>query len=115
MRRLVASIGIFLLLALGAAAEDKITVETDHTLWCASAFALLANDASEEADAVETELYDSLAATLTQKGIELLRSQKFGDDRIGSIIQAYDDTVYVELGTPEARYPIETCEPLAQG
>jgi hypothetical protein len=56
-----------------------------------------------------------MAATLTQKGIELLRGHNIADVRIGAIIQAYDDAVYIQLDTPKARYAIETCEPLANG
>ena len=56
-----------------------------------------------------------MAATLTQKGIEMLRAQRIADVRIGAIIQAYDDAVYIQLDTPKARYPVETCEPLAAG
>lgn len=104
-----------LFLVVAPAAADEISAETDHVLWCASAFALLANDASEQSDAEETALYDSLAATLTQRGIELLRANRITDDRIGAMIQAYDDAVYIQLGTPKARYPIESCEPLAKG
>jgi hypothetical protein len=104
-----------LFLALAPAMAEEISAETDHILWCASAYAQLANDASEKSDAIETELYDDMAATLTQKGIELLRAHKIADERIGAIIQAYDDEVYVQLDTPDARYPIEACEPLASG
>ncbi|HEY9011173.1 MAG TPA: hypothetical protein VIN06_09150 [Devosia sp.] len=114
MRRLLALLAVSTLLAAPAAAED-ISAETDHVLWCASAYALLANDASEQADVIETELYDQMAATLTQKGIELLRARKVADEKIGAIIQAYDDAVYIQLDTPQAKYPVETCEPLANG
>jgi hypothetical protein len=113
MHRLVVLAAILVLAAAPTVAEE-ISAEADHVLWCASAFALLANDASEKSDVIETELYDDLAATLTQKGIELLRAHKIADDRIGAIIQAYDDTVYIQLDTPDARYPVETCEPLAR-
>lgn len=43
----------------------------------------------------------------------MLRGFKIADDRIGAIIQAYDDAVYVQLDTPKAKYAVETCEPLA--
>ena len=112
MHRFLVLIAALFLAAAPAAAED-ISAEADHVLWCASAFALLANDASEQSDVIETELYDSMAAALTQKGIELLRARKIADDRIGAIIQAYDDAVYVQLDTPKARYAVDTCEPLA--
>lgn len=114
MSRLPAVFAILLLTAVPAVAED-ISIEADHVLWCASAFALLANDASEQSDVIETELYDNLAATLTKKGIDLLRQRKIADDRIGAIIQGYDDAVYVQLDTPGARYPIDTCETLIAG
>jgi len=97
------------------AASEEISAEADHVLWCASAFALLANDASEQSNVPETELYDNLAAALTEKGIALLRGYKITDDRIGAIIQSYDDAVYVQLNSPSARYPVETCEPLTAG
>ena len=112
MHRFLALIAALLFVAAPAAAEE-ISAEADHVLWCASAFALLANDASEQSDVIETELYDQMAATLTQKGIELLRGHQIADDRIGAIIQAYDDAVYIQLDTPKARYAVETCEPLA--
>jgi len=114
MHRLIALIAALTLGVAPVAAED-ISAEADHILWCASAYALLANDASEQSDVIETELYDQMAATLTQKGIEMLRAQKIADVRIGAIIQAYDDAVYVQLDTPKARYPVETCEGLASG
>ena len=114
MHRIIALIAVTFLVATPAVAED-ISAEADHVLWCASAFALLANDASEQSDVIETELYDQMAATLTQRGIELLRAEKIADTRIGAIIQAYDDAVYIQLDTPKARYPVETCEPLAAG
>jgi hypothetical protein len=113
------SLALFVALCLVAvpsaamAATVSVSEETDLVLWCASAYAQLANDASEKSDAIETELYDEMAATLTQKGIELLRANQITDDRIGAIIQAYDDEVYIQLGTPAARYPVENCEPLA--
>ena len=119
MRRLLASIAVLLLAAAPAtgmaesALARGIPQEADLVLWCASAYAQLANDASEKSDVIETELYDEMAANLTQKGIELLRARKIADEAIGAIIQAYDDEVYIQLGTPKARYPVEICEPLA--
>lgn len=114
MHRLVALPAVLALLAAPAVAEE-ISAEADHILWCASAFALLANDASEQSDVIETELYDNMAATLTQRGIELLRGKKIADDRIGAIIQSYDDAVYIQLDTPKAKYPVEDCETLTHG
>ena len=116
-RFLVPIAALFLIAAPTAMASSDaaqgVPEDADLVLWCASAYAQLANDASEKSDAIETELYDEMAATLTQKGIELLRAKQIADDRIGAIIQAYDDEVYIQLGTPSARYPVETCEPLA--
>lgn len=93
---------------------QSISADTDHVLWCASAFAQLANDAAEQNDAGETELYDNLAARLTTQGIKLLRADRFADDRIAAIIQSYDDMVYVQLETPQAKYPVESCESLVR-
>lgn len=103
------------LLAGSALAAEGISKATDHVLWCASAYAQLANDASEQSDAADTELYDNLAATLTRKGIDLLRADLVADERITAIIQAYDDAVYAQLETPAAPYPIESCESLVTG
>jgi hypothetical protein len=103
------------LLAGPALAAEGISKTTDHVLWCASAYAQLANDASEQSDAADTALYDNLAATLTRKGIDLLRADLITDDRITAIIQAYDDAVYAQLETPAAPYPIESCEGLITG
>lgn len=119
MHRLLVPIAALLLTAAPAAVSASyalaqgVSEDADLVLWCASAYAQLANDASEKSDVIETELYDEMAATLTQKGIELLRARKIEDERIGAIIQAYDDEVYIQLGTPSARYPVENCEPLA--
>lgn len=119
MHRLLVPIAALLLTAAPTvvsasyALAQGVSEDADLVLWCASAYAQLANDASEKSDVIETELYDEMAATLTQKGIELLRERKIADERIGAIIQAYDDEVYIQLGTPSARYPVENCEPLA--
>lgn len=101
-----------LVLASTPVVAEGISASADHVLWCASAFAQLANDAAEQNDAGDTELYDSLAAALTSQGIDLLRADSVPDERIAAIIQAYDDMVYVQLETPEARYPVESCESL---
>lgn len=111
MQRLL-TLTAFLIFAAAPATAQAISHETDHVLWCASAYAQLANDASEQSDNEETELYDRLAATLTKKGIALLRADRVSDDRISSIIQSYDDAVYIQLETPAASYPVESCESL---
>ncbi|RYE56302.1 MAG: tRNA uridine-5-carboxymethylaminomethyl(34) synthesis enzyme MnmG, partial [Hyphomicrobiales bacterium] len=91
MHNLVALIAVLLLVAAPAAAEE-ISAEADHVLWCASAFALLANDASEQSDVIETELYDSMAATLTQKGIDLGCVGLARDAKFTSYAKSVDDT-----------------------
>jgi len=108
----VLSILTGLVLAATPLAAQGISAGADHVLWCASAFAQLANDAAEQNDAGDTELYDSLAAALTSQGIDLLRADRVPDERIAAIIQSYDDMVYTQLETPQARYPVESCEGL---
>jgi len=100
------------LLVATPALAQAISGDADHVLWCASAYAQLANDAAEQNDAGDTELYDALAATLTSEGIKLLRANAIPDERIAAIIQSYDDMVYVQLETPQAKYPVESCESL---
>jgi hypothetical protein len=115
MRKLLACLAL-ILLAAPALAEDTITAEADHVLWCASAFYWLANDASDVGDAEDTRYYDQWAGELTEIGIQMLREQKYTDpDHIKRIIDAYDNTVLDELGTEKARYPIESCQTLVQG
>jgi hypothetical protein len=115
MRKLLASLAL-VFLAVPTQAEDSITAEADHVLWCASAFFWLAGDASDLGDAADAELYDRWAGELTETGIKMLREQKYTDpDRLQQIIDAYDNTVLEELGTEKARYAIETCQTLVQG
>ena len=64
MHRLLPYLTGLVLVATPVAAQS-ISASADHVLWCASAFAQLANDAAEQNDAGDTELYDSLAAALT--------------------------------------------------
>ena len=105
---------LFGLVALvpGAAAAQQISEAADKVLWCGSAFFWLATNASDSGDEAEAEQYQTWSDALMAKGVALLKSDKLDANAIEHVVDAYDNAVVAELGTPRARHDVTTCPAL---
>ena len=98
----------------GPAAAQQLTEEEDLVLWCGSAFFWLGTNASDSGDNKEADLYQRWSDKLMARGLALLKADKLTPDQIAHVVDAYDNSVVAELGTPKARHDVTKCPELVR-
>ena len=94
------------------ASAQQLTEEEDVVLWCGSAFFWLGANASDSGDTKEADLYQAWSETLMARGVALLKADQLNADQIAHVVDAYDNSVVAELGTPKARHDVTKCPDL---
>jgi hypothetical protein len=111
MRKLLASLGLAILIASPAVAQP-ITPADDKLLWCASAFYWLAGSAQDAGDTEESAMYDRWSETLLQFASASLVQSGVPPERIEQLISAYDEATLEQLGRPDAPHDVGSCPDL---
>jgi len=100
------------LLLPGPATAREVPKGAEQLLWCGSAYYWLSADASDAGNDAEADQYASWSDAIMLVVVDQMKAAAFTEQDIADTIDASDNKVVDELGTPNAPYDVAACEGL---